>query len=923
MHRLPRFARIGLFIAISHSTFATIGKSATPDTDITPLLNAQNVSWDIPGPTSAQSMPLGNGDIGLNVWVEPNGDLVFYIGKTDAWNQDVAGSNGLMKLGAVRVSASPSPLVAGAPFRQVLKLHEGEIEIREGAEAQALTLRVWVDANHPVIRVETQSAQPVTLKVTLDDWRINPAHDINTERIVPDQPNRLVWYHRNSNGPNINAHVANLTFGGAIKGDGLVGKDATTLESKTPTTSQVVSIYPLTATTATPDLWLAQLNQQVAQVDGQDLKQTLDDHRKWWDQFWHRSWIFVRGDQDAEDITRGYVLQRFVTACAGRGAYPIKFNGSIFVVDNPDSEPGKDKDGNPKSPHPVTADHRTWGGQYWFQNTRAMYWPLLMEGDFDMMHPLFRMYSKILKDNAAQVKAYYGHDGSYFAETKPFWGGLIYAGPDVEEGWSNHYFTPVLELSMMMLDYYEYTGDKEFARDTLVPTATAGLLFFDKHFSRDDKGKLLLDPDNAIEMYWKVHDPAPDIAGLHAVLTRMIALPNDLVDATTRADWKRLLQELPDLPMGTRNAKRVLLPYTGEQTARGKNIENPELYSVYPFRLYGLGKPDLQLAVDTFDTRRCRPKGCWVQDPIQAAMLGLTDVAKYYVHFNLTRTDPRLKFPAFWVKGFDYVPDEDNGGNGENGLQEMLMQVDGRKILMLPAWPKNWDADFKLHAPFQTTVEGKIKNGKLVDLVVTPPERKADVVDMSLIPPPPPPPAPDNESTTGHVSSVLSPHDSITALERSTQGAPSIATEAGDSKEIGLVIDEHIDSKYLFRPRDGANPPGVNTGFIVTPAKGSTTIGGVQFATGNDMPERDPLRLTIEGTNAPNPLQAQPRDFTLLYDGPTGIENDPGRGHWGAAVHFPNTTAYTSYRVLVTQSRDGSTDGVQYGEIKLGTFNGP
>jgi len=242
---------------------------------------------------------------------------------------------------------------------------------------------------------------------------------------------------------------------------------------------------------------------------------------------------------------------------------------------------------------------------------------------------------------------------------------------------------------------------------------------------------------------------------------------------------------------------------------------------------------------------------------------------------------------------------------------------------MLPAWPKNWDADFKLHAPFQTTVEGKIKNGKLVDLVVTPPERKADVVDMSLIPPPPPPPAPDNESTTGHVSSVLSPHDSITALERSTQGAPSIATEAGDSKEIGLVIDEHIDSKYLFRPRDGANPPGVNTGFIVTPAKGSTTIGGVQFATGNDMPERDPLRLTIEGTNAPNPLQAQPRDFTLLYDGPTGIENDPGRGHWGAAVHFPNTTAYTSYRVLVTQSRDGSTDGVQYGEIKLGTFNGP
>src|ERR1039458_9537481 len=28
---------------------------------------------------------------------------------------------------------------------------------------------------------------------------------------------------------------------------------------------------------------------------------------------------------------------------------------------------------------------------------------------------------------------------------------------------------PILELSMMMLDYYEYTGDKKFAKETLVP----------------------------------------------------------------------------------------------------------------------------------------------------------------------------------------------------------------------------------------------------------------------------------------------------------------------------------------------------------------------------------------------------------------------------------------------------------------------
>lgn len=46
----------------------------------------------------------------------------------------------------------------------------------------------------------------------------------------------------------------------------------------------------------------------------------------------------------------------------------------------------------------------------------------------------------------------------------------------------------------------------------------------------------------------------------------------------------------------------------------------------------------------------------------------------------------------------------------------------------MPAWPKQWDVDFKLHAPKQTVVEGKVRNGKVIDLKVTPEERGADLV---------------------------------------------------------------------------------------------------------------------------------------------------------------------------------------------------
>jgi hypothetical protein len=61
-------------------------------------------------------------------------------------------------------------------------------------------------------------------------------------------------------------------------------------------------------------------------------------------------------------------------------------------------------------------------------------------------------------------------------------------------------------------------------------------------------------------------------------------------------------------------------------------------------------------------------------------------------------------------------------------LQAMLLQSVGDKILLLPAWPKDWDVEFKLHAPKQTVITVKYADGKLQELSVEPPERRKDVV---------------------------------------------------------------------------------------------------------------------------------------------------------------------------------------------------
>jgi hypothetical protein len=112
---------------------------------------------------------------------------------------------------------------------------------------------------------------------------------------------------------------------------------------------------------------------------------------------------------------------------------------------------------------------------------------------------------------------------------------------------------------------------------------------------------------------------------------------------------------------------------------------------------------------------------------MEAALLGLTDEAKSSVNqaFN-SYGDQR--FAWFWWKNSDWIPDMDNGGAGMTTLELMLMQCDGKRIQLLPAWPKNWAADFKLHAPYKTIVEGHVEDGKITKLTVTPKERAKDVI---------------------------------------------------------------------------------------------------------------------------------------------------------------------------------------------------
>jgi alpha-L-fucosidase 2 len=296
-------------------------------------------------------------------------------------------------------------------------------------------------------------------------------------------------------------------------------------------------------------------------------------------------------------------------------------------------------------------------------------------------------------------------------------------------GWHKWEWVSGLELVSLLLDRHEYTGDGVFLRDTALPAAREVLGFFDQHYRTGEDGKLHMHPAQALETWWDCVNPMPELAGLHAATARLLALPEALTTGDERAFWKQLQAKLPALPTTrTPDGKTMLAP--AREFTMKRNSENPELYAVFPFRQIAVGRPNLEWGIEALNHRTDKGAFGWRQDDLFMAYLGLADQARDYTVRRARLKNAASRFPVFWGPNYDWVPDQDHGSVLLATVQALLLQTDGRRIYLLPAWPRDWNCDFKLHAPYQTVIEGKVVEGKLVDVKVTPPSRAQDVVVM-------------------------------------------------------------------------------------------------------------------------------------------------------------------------------------------------
>ncbi len=704
--------------------------------------------WTTQSKNSSESMPCGGHDVGMNVWVE-NGDVLFYVSRSGMFDEN----NTLLKVGRFRISLSPNPFEVGkADFQQVLCLDDGAVYVKSGSAE----IRLWADVFTSAVYAEISSKDKINATLSYESWRykdrpvtkaecqqcsykwVLPSDCTTFQDSIQANGSQLTFWHQNrektvfdftvsreyldSIKTELYNPIGGLRFGGEINApDFTFSGTSDGVYASTDFRSWNFEAQDIRKSTITINLH-----------DGEEAPAipSAKDSRKrsaqWWHAYWQRSYITAEGDGKA--IARNYELFRYVLGCNAYGEWPSKFNGGLFTFAPVYVDEST----------PFTPDFRRWGGgTMTAQNQRLVYWGMLKSGDTDMMAAQFDTYLRLLPAAVKRTQYYWGHDGASFTEQLENFGlpnpaeyGKHAEGSDYgteRNAWLEYLWDTSLEFCSMILYAHEYSGMDITKYEPLIREC---VIFFDEHYqylakqrgakALNGDGKLVLYPSSGCETYKMAYNSSSTVAALKAVLEqceRYDASLNRIKEDSTGFNYDdciidyELKNRIPDIPIHVISGDSCIAPAIVWE--RIQNVESPQLYAIFPWRIYGLGRPDLNIARNTYlkdqHVIEMRSSKGWKQDNIWAACLGFTLEAEQLTKEKFA--DGPYRFPAFWDQGFDWAPDCNRGGSAMIGLQEMLLQEasDG-SLMFFPAWPREWDATFRLNATDGRVVEAVYKS---------------------------------------------------------------------------------------------------------------------------------------------------------------------------------------------------------------------
>jgi len=724
-----------------------------------------------PAARPVEGIPLGNGRMGTLVWTTP-GSVEFQINRVDVFtvNRHTAGAHFPGQTDYGGGSARVSIAVCGEPFRpgphfsQWLSMADARCEVR----GEGVRIACWVAAEDDVLVVEVtdehESPQPIKVQLTM--WREpevnNGGHTATYTWCRGKGHVTIVQTFREAEHFCTSAVAVMST---AVNAQ-ILEADATSRILRLPPArgSHVVLIASAASMDERSDTGAVAERILAAIAAPQAVAKAEARHRCWWREFWGRTCVRITSpDGHGEQAARDRELFLYHMVCTSRGAYPPKWNGSIFLTDG---------------------DARDWGTQFWLWTMEMLYWPLHAADACDLTEPFFEMYRQALPTMATAARQRWDANGFFLPETMPFDGPVELptdlvteyrqrflhdpAGASVSQrlasccsydwhleastsrpdpafagySWISHVASSGAELAVHAWWRYRYTGDHVWLATHAYPFLRGVVEFYRSLACRGDDGFWHIHGTNAHEDFWGVTDSIMDMAAIRGTVPLAIRAAEMLgEDTDLRGTWREFLAQLAPYPMGADPRARAL---TGGVLAddawaaglQGKvdgshNAEDVQLTPIFPFEDWTLETHDAAMDTVARRTLALAPRhravlgGAMlptaIRSPIAAVRAGAGEelpaiLESYRAAFAPLQNGFSLFeqiTPGYQAHSIEHL------GLLTMILQEALLQSvsprpsEPEVIRVFPAWPRAWDAEFRLLARGGFLVTAVIHGGEI------------------------------------------------------------------------------------------------------------------------------------------------------------------------------------------------------------------
>ena len=667
-----------------------------------------------PDVSDAQSLPLGNGSLGVAAWAAN--------GFTAQLNRDDTFPDRLSP-GQVEIPGL-APMTAAADFTGTLDLYNGVLEESGGG----MTMKAWVPANKDELVVDVTGAAPDAAETaSLNLWN---------GRTPTAAASGAVGSLSQTWDDNTQTGYSGQTFG-AMAAITASGKGATA-SVVDPETVQVAFTTSATGSfrvmVAAPSWKGGDAQTAAAKLIGADTvlprQVLLAGQARWWNSYWAKAGLI---EMNSADGTAQYMenlrdIYLYTEAASMRGTYPGSQAGvaDMFAYDE---------------------DQQDWyPAGYWLWNLRGQIAANLSSGNYALNLPIYDMYLNDLPAIESWTGAQMGGlPGACIPETMRFNGNGYYNGGNNNQNascatasspsYNAEDVTSGAELAMWIWQQYQDTGSISFLQKyypILQQTAT----FLLAYQSVGPDG-FLHATANAHETQWAVTDPTTDIAADQALFPAVVSAATLLhKDKPLVSQLKTAEMQIEPYARTDAATKQQLLPPSADASGTDviadsyqpsaplENSENIGLEPLWPWNDIG---DDTTVAGDnltaledrTYTSRPNQVSNDWSFDAVDAARLDLPG----QVESDMTAiTEKYQAYIDGMANLFGSSPGDEpyieQSSTIATASDEALATDYDGTLRFAPAWPSDWDVSGTVYIQGGSKVDVQVQGGTLTTAAI-------------------------------------------------------------------------------------------------------------------------------------------------------------------------------------------------------------